>query len=170
MLMFVLKILLVAQAGKIIRLYITAQYKSDGKCTPENVRHAHTCAGRRVGMQGKTAVAGPGRDKMPAGFVCPVLPGAGRGNGNTLPFAAIQSRGRVEVKNGFDKQHRERDRRFFAWLKTRRAGESMQNKGQITGKTTVFNGKTVQQTFCAYNQTPQAISSGLRAKPISQKI
>ena len=34
LLMFVLKILLVAQAGKIIRLYITAQYKSDGKCTP----------------------------------------------------------------------------------------------------------------------------------------
>lgn len=46
----------------------------------------------------------------------------------------------------------------------------MQDKGQITGKSAVFTGKTVQQTFCAYNQTPVAISSGLRAKPISQKI
>lgn len=100
--MFVLKILLVAQAGKIIRLYITAQYKSDGKCTPENVRHAHTCAGRRVRVGGRRLP--PARIEKNAGrFACPVMPGAGRRSDNTLPFTTIQSRGRGEVKDSFSR-------------------------------------------------------------------
>ena len=53
---------------KLSGLYVTAPYKSAGRYTHENARRTHSCAGRRVRTGVKEAVAGPGRDKMPAGF------------------------------------------------------------------------------------------------------